>query len=57
MRRAYIDKMTPAELAILEAMQLVEKMGADDRLSDAVTLLHKAKEAVADFVDKVERRA
>ena len=45
--------MTPAELAILNAMIEVEKVGADERLTTAVTLLEKARNSVADFVDGV----
>jgi hypothetical protein len=45
--------MVPAELAIREAMVAVEEMGCDTRLTDAVNLLHKAQDAVADFVDGV----
>ncbi len=50
-RRNRLDQMTPAELAIYNAMQEVEKAGADVRLTEAVILLGKAKDKVADFVD------
>jgi hypothetical protein len=50
-RRCYVDKMVPAELAITQAMYAVEAMPPDVRLTDAVTLLDKAREKVADFVD------
>lgn len=53
-RRAYIDKMTRAERAIYNALQEVEKVGADVRLTDAVNLLSEAREAVADYVDGVK---
>jgi hypothetical protein len=46
--------MTPAEIAIRNAILEVEKVGADIRLTDAVCLLEKAKNKVADFVDGVE---
>jgi hypothetical protein len=52
-RRIQLDKMTIAELAILNAVQLVEEMGADVRLTNAVNLLAIAREQVADFVDGV----
>lgn len=52
-RRCFVDRMTPAELAIREAMRIVEEMGADVRLTRAVILLGKAQDAVADFVDGV----
>lgn len=54
-RRARVDLYVPAELAIRAAMLKVEEMGADVRLTEAVTLLGKAKDAVADFVDDVPR--
>lgn len=50
-RRARIDLMTPAELAIREAIIAVESLPADPRLTNAVTLLDKAQRHVADFVD------
>lgn len=52
-RRASIDKFTPAEKAIHDAVQVVEAAGCDARLTDAVILLQKAGESVADFVDGV----
>ncbi len=51
-RRIQLDLITPAELAIHNAMQEVEKLGANSRLTEAVTLLQEAKNAVADFVDE-----
>lgn len=53
-RRFRMDKMVAAELAIMEAMQAVELMPADVRLTDAVVLLGRAKDRVADFVDGVD---
>lgn len=50
-RRIQLEKMTPAEVAILAAVLEVEKMGADTRLTRAVTLLQQAREKVADYVD------
>ena len=50
-RRARIDLMTPAELAIREAMLKVEEAGAHPFLTDAVVLLGQAKDKVADYVD------
>lgn len=50
-RRNMINKMTPAELSIYNATQEVEKIGADVRLTEAIVLLTKARELVADFVD------
>jgi len=45
--------MTPAELAINNAVQAVEAAGCDTRLTEAINLLHAAREKVADFVDAV----
>lgn len=55
-RRARMDDWNEAERAISEAMQAVEKMVADPRLTDAIILLTEAKSAVADFVDGVNMR-
>ncbi len=50
-RRHRLDLMTPAEIAIQNATCEVVIMGADEKLIEAVILLQKAKELVADFVD------
>lgn len=50
-RRARIDLMAPAELAIRNAVQAVEEMPPHVLLTEAVTLLGKAKDKVADFVE------
>jgi hypothetical protein len=52
-----VDKFVPAEKANYDAVQAVEGMPADPRLTDAVVLLQKARDSVADYVDGVERRA
>ncbi len=54
LRRNRLDLNTPAEKAIYDAIQEVEKAGADVRLTEAVNLLSKARGLVADYVDKVE---
>jgi hypothetical protein len=46
--------MTPAELAILEAVHAVEHAGGSLALTDAVILLSKARERVADHVEGKE---
>jgi hypothetical protein len=51
-RRIQMALWCPAEHAIHNAMQEVEKMDADTRLTEAVTLLSRAKDLVADFIDK-----
>jgi hypothetical protein len=57
-RRVDMQRMTAAELAILEAVRAVEAAGADVRLTDAVVLLGEARDCVSDYVDgiKVIRR-
>lgn len=52
-RRSRLDKMTPAENAIYNAMCVVEQAGCDVRLTEAVMWLQKARDRVADFVDGV----
>ncbi len=46
--------MTPAEIAIINAMQAVEAAGASVALTDAVALLSKARDRVADHVEGKE---
>lgn len=53
-RRNRMDQWTPAERAIYDAVQAVEDMPADVRLTDAVRLLDDAQNKVADYVDGVE---
>lgn len=55
-RRNKIDCWTPAELAIGLAMETVEKMAADERLTDAILLLASAKHSVADYLEGVNTR-
>lgn len=54
-RRICVDRLTPAELAIRAAVEAVEALPGDVRLTDAVALLGKARESVADYVDGVPR--
>lgn len=51
-RRIQVEKMTPAELAIRNAIQEVEKVGAHRWLTDAVIALGRAQSLVADYVDR-----
>lgn len=53
-RRICVNLMTPAELAIRNAIIVVESVGADVRLTEAVILLGQAKDKVADYVDGVK---
>ena len=50
-RRCYVDRWTPAERAIKDAVRAVEAAGCDTALTDAVMFLDKAFGRVADFVD------
>lgn len=52
-RRNQLDKCTPAELAIFNAMSEVEKAGADSNLTAAIIKLQEAKELVSDYVDEL----
>ncbi len=54
-RRIRLDRMVPAEKAIYNAMQEVEKLSADVKLTEAVTLLSRAKDLVSDFIDDLNR--
>lgn len=47
---------TPAEQAIWAAVQAVEALPADVRLTDAVILLQAARDSVADYVDGIHTR-
>jgi len=53
-RRDCVYLFTPAEKAIYDAVQQVERAGCHVFLTDAVNLLHKARQSVADFVDGIE---
>lgn len=52
-RRIDMNRMTYAERLILDAIQAVELMGADGRLTNAVMCLQQGRTWVADFVDNV----
>lgn len=52
-RRSRLDLMSPAEVAIYNAMVEIEKAGADRRLTMALIKLDEAKTLVADFIDNV----
>lgn len=54
-RRANINRMTPAERAIYDAMCAVEAVGADPLLTDAVVLLQQARDKVGDYVEHEAR--
>lgn len=50
-RRSRLELCSSAEVAIFEAIQKVEEMGAHEKLTKAQELLSEAKELVSDFVD------
>ena len=51
-RRSCIFLLTPAEKAVFDAVNAVENVGADVRLTDAVVLLQQAREKLADYFDE-----
>lgn len=51
-RRSFIPEWTAAEFAISNAMEEVEELGADVLLTEAVVLLGKAKDKVADYIER-----
>lgn len=51
-RRAKSWLWCPAEKAISKAIQEVEKMGVDEKLTQAVNNLIKAQNAVADYFER-----
>lgn len=55
-RRNDLQKMTVAEKTITEAVWEIEKMGADERLTKAQTLLGEARDLVADVVEGVPKK-
>lgn len=52
-RRNRVDLASPIEAAIRDAINMVERMGCDTRLTKAVVLLDEAMSWVADFIDGV----
>lgn len=54
-RRSQMQQWCSAEKAIYDAMQVVEEMGADPRLTAAVNLLAAAKSQVSDFMEGITR--
>lgn len=50
-RRCYVEKRSLSETAIADAVEVVEQMPADERLTAAVVLLGQAQDKVAEWVD------
>lgn len=51
-RRACLYLHVPAETAITAAIDAVENLGADVRLTEAVNLLSEARDKVSDYIDE-----
>lgn len=51
-RRYRLDLMTPAERTIFDAIQQIELLGADVKLTNAQVLLTDAKNLVSDYIDQ-----
>jgi hypothetical protein len=51
-RRIHLQSISEAERILFDAAAEVETMGADPLLTDAVNLIHAARAAVADYVDR-----
>lgn len=50
-RRINMAEWTDAEKAIQNAVNEVEKVGADPRLTDVVVMLSNARNLLADYID------
>jgi len=55
-RRYNIMEMSQAEIQLLVSALEMEKLGDDSRLQQAQTLVAKARELVADYVDELRER-
>lgn len=51
-RRARLDLNTKAELSISKAIDEIENLGADPRLTKAQIKLQEAKDLLSDYVDE-----
>lgn len=51
-RRSCVYLLSPAEKAVYDAVQAVENVGADVRLTEAIVLLSQARENLADYFDE-----
>jgi len=56
LRRNDLSLNSTAELAIYNAINEVEKLGADVQLTKVVMLLSEAKNVLGDFIDKNENK-
>jgi hypothetical protein len=51
-RRIDLLQMTTQELALQQAIRIIEDLGAHVKLTEASVLLQRAKECVSDYVDE-----
>lgn len=51
-RRCRIDLLIPAEKALHDTIQEVEKLGASTKLTDIVVKLSEVQSLLADYVDE-----
>lgn len=51
-RRSRVDLQTNPERVLYNAVGVIENMGADIRLTEAVTLIEKARSLVSEVVDE-----
>jgi hypothetical protein len=50
-RRCRLNLLTPPEIALWQAIRMIEESGSHPLLTEAVTLLQQAREKVADYVE------
>ena len=50
--RNNMQEWQPSEKAIMDAVDMVEEMGADVKLTDAVIKLSEAKELVSQYIEE-----
>jgi hypothetical protein len=52
-RRCDNNLRSEEEITIDKAIELIEKLGADEGLTNAIVKLNEARDMVADYIDKV----
>ena len=52
-RRCDNNLLTEQEKAISKAIEMIERMGADEKLTNAIVMLNNAQELLSDYVDRV----
>lgn len=51
-RRVHLNFQVPAETAIFKAMEEIENLGADEKLTDAIMKLSEVRTLISDYIDK-----